>query len=148
MRQEAERQDWEADSKNEGADEASRRANVDMLKQLTADTAVARRNKTDVKAAREAAKLARRAKLAARQDKRATGGSLAHAVESGDAQGADAPGSGDSVTAGQGDISALATLLSEEERRKDKEQRAALAAERAAALQAEQEARQADKRRG
>ena len=41
MRQEAERQDWEADSKNEEADEASRRANVDMLKQLTADTASA-----------------------------------------------------------------------------------------------------------
>ena len=141
MRQEAERQDWEADSKNEGADEASRRANVDMLMQLTADTALARRNKTDVKAAREAAKLARRAKLAARQDKRAAGGAFTHAVGSGDDQGADAPGSG-----GQGDISALATLLTEEERRKDEEQRAALAAERAAALRAEQEARQADER--
>ena len=140
MRQEAERQDWEADSKNEGADEASRRANVDMLKQLTADTASARRKKTDVKAAREAAKLARRAKLAARQDKRG-------AVGTGSGPDASIADSSGRFDGGQGDISALAMLLTEEERRKDQEQRAAVAAERAAALKAEQDARRAEARK-
>ena len=138
MRQEAERQDWESDAGSVGAQEDGRRANVDMLKQLTADTASARRKKTDVKAARAAAKLARQAKVAARQQKRAGGvAGLGAAAAEGGAAGATAGSAG-------GDTSALATLLTEEERRKEEEVRAVLAADRSADLKAQAERREAE----
>ena len=114
MRQEAERQDWEADSRNEGAEEAGRRANVDMLKQLTAATASARRQKVDVRAQRAAAKQARQAKLAARQQQRAGAGAGA-GVGAGGAAGAGAVGAA-------GDTSALAALMSEEEKKREAEE--------------------------
>lgn len=147
MRQEAERQDWEADSKNEGMGEASRRANVEMLKQLTADTASERRKKTGVKAAREASKLARRAKLVARKQKRAASGSFARGLSTGIVQDGESADNVGETAAGQGDISALATLLTEEEKRKEEEQRAAAEAQRVAAAQAKEQARRIEEQR-
>ena len=106
MQMEADRQEWEAGQLqsflDETKQEASRTANVELLKKLSAATATARQSKVAIKSAREQTKLSRLERIRAKKAQQ------------------------------KGDTSALASLLSEEERKREEAERAALNEQRAA----------------